>query len=192
MQLQAVLTARDVAGALVRLAPIRLHFTPRDDDTRWVELDRPEEAVLVPGEGLRIRASGRLRHTVARVPLEVAIRAIVVTLRPQVVTGSGVSPHLALQIEVEDLDLKNVPGVVDDMLLAAVHQAIQPHATRLTWRFGEQLSHFFELPERLEPIEGLGLRAEGGSCEVNDSGMILRIDFAPLEIVRSRPSPADD
>lgn len=191
MQLRAIFTAADLSQALVHLAPIRLHFTEEDEDTRWVELERPKEATIVPGEGLRVVCAGRLRYTVQGVPINLELYRIQLLLLPQVMEPDNDAHRLSFHLRVEDLDIKYVPGVFDSAVTKTIDAAITPRSTQMVWKFGETLSHHFAIPSRLEPVDTLGLRVVGGNFEVTDSGMELTVDFAPLEVGRSSARPIE-
>ncbi len=191
MQLRAILTATDLAQALAHLAPIRLHFTEEDEDTRWVELEKPDDATIVPGEGLRIACAGKLRYTVQGVPINLELHRIQLLLRPQVVAPERGTQRLSFRLSVEDLDIKHVPGIFDTVVTKTIDAAITPRTTQLIWRFGDTLSHSFAIPSRLEPIDQLGLHVTGGDFTVGETGMELTVDFAPLEVVRSSARPIE-
>lgn len=192
MELRAILTQEDVAQALVRLCPIRLHFTPEDEDTRWIQLERPSDAHLVEGEGLSVRCPGRLRYKVKGVKFEANLHHIQLLVRPEVVVTEEHPARLNFRLTIEDLDIEHVPGLFDKMILQAVDAALTPRTTELFWNFGKTLTSRFLMPGRLEPIESLGLEVAGGDFAVTKEQIELHVHFKPLQVVRSAERPSDD
>jgi hypothetical protein len=190
VELSAFFLPQDLARALVHLAPVRLHFTPEDEDTRWIELERPEEALVVAEEGLRITSSGRLRYTVHGLPFELDLRRIRIVVKPQVLEQDE-QARLCFRLRVEELNIKYVPSALDAIITRAVDAAITPKTTQLVWKFGRTLSHRFQMPSRLEPIDSLGLQVRGGRFFVQNEGMRLVVDFAPLDVERSHDRPIE-
>lgn len=192
MQLRAILTQEDVAHTLVRLAPIRLHFTPEDEDTHWIELERPDAAHVIEGQGLTITCAGRLRYTVKSVQFQANLHSIQLLLRPQVLVTEERPARLNFRLTVQDLDIEWVPGMFDNVIVQAVDKAITPRTTELYWNFGQTLTANFPMPGRMEPIESLGLEVAGGEFLVSQEGLELRADFLPLQVNRSAERPTDD
>lgn len=192
MELRAILTQEDVAQALVRIAPLRLHFTPEDEDTRWIQLERPSDAHVIEGQGLSVTCPGRLRYKVKGVKFEVNLHSIRLLVRPQVLATEEHAARLNFRLTIEELDIEHVPGLIDKMIQQAIDAALTPRTTELFWNFGETLTSRFRMPGRLEPIESLGLEVAGGDFLVTKDQLELHVHFKPLQVVRSAERPSDD
>lgn len=189
MQLSALVTQQDIVSALFSLAPLRLHFTEQDEDTRWVEVDRPTEVSLFPNEGLRVAAAGRIRYVAQGVPFEAEFHRIKMLVTPQVVEREAQSSHLSFALRLEELDVKHVPAFVDKWIKQRADRALTPQSSNLAWKFSDTLSFRFAIPPRFEPITRIGLQVVGGRINVTEAGLEFVVDYAPLEVERSGPTP---
>jgi hypothetical protein len=183
VKIEAHIEHGTLARLLKELAPVRIHMTPPDEGTRWLELDEPSLVQPVPGRGLRVHASGRFRFDLWRVPVRFGIRRIGMLLEPVVVQREG-QPRLAFAIELEEGDLIGVPRLVERPLVRRINAALQPRNTKLVWSFAETLSHHFGMPNRLEPIDGLSLDTSDGEVTVDREAVRFSIRLTP-ELHRS-------
>ena len=191
MYIDAILTASEIATLLGQFAPIRIHLTATDEDRSWVELERPDEVQMVPGRGVRVVCSGRLRYAVAGIKLPLSIRRIQVLLEPKIVELGADEQRLDFALHIEDADLENIPGLVDRAIVGKVNDALTPEATSMLWEFSRTLALNVRLPERLEPLEQLLLRAPGGVVSVTHEGVGLRVHLN-AGLTRTKPRPTDD
>lgn len=189
MQLTALLTQKDLVDALFALAPLRLHFTEKDEDTRWVEVDRPSEIALLPNEGLRLACAGRTRYTAQGVPFEAEFHRIQMLITPQVLEREPHSSHLCFALKLEELDVKHVPAFIDKWITQRVDGALSAETTNLAWKFSKTLSFRFAIPARFEPITRIGLEVVGGRIAVTDAGVEFVVHYAPVQVERSTPKP---
>ncbi len=178
VKIEAHIEHGTLARLLTELAPVRIHMTPPEEGSRWIELDEPSLVQAVPGRGLRIHASGRLRMDVWRVPLRLGIRRIRMLLEPVVVEREG-KPRLAFAIELEEGDLVGVPRFVERPLVRRINALLQPRNTKLVWSFADTLTHRFDIPRRLEPVDALSLAATGGQVDVDDQAVHFSVELTP-------------
>ena len=191
MYIDAIVTASEIATLLAQFAPIRIHLTATDEDRSWVELERPDEVQMVPGRGVRVVCSGRLRYAVAGIKLPLSIRRIQVLLEPKVVELGPEAQRLDFGLRIEDADLENIPGLVDRAIVGKVNDALTPETTSMLWQFSRTLALDVQLPERLEPLQTLLLRAPAGVVSVTPEGVGLRLHL-DAGLTRSKPRPTDD
>lgn len=191
MYIDAVVTASEIATLLEQFAPIRIHLTPTDEDRSWVELEQPREITMVAGRGIRVVCSGRLRYALAGITLPLSIRRIQVLLEPKIVDLGPDAQRLDFVLQIEDADLENVPGLVDRAIVGKVNASLTPEATHMLWQFSRTLDQAFDLPERLEPLHQLLLRAPAGAVAVTPDGVALRLHLNAA-LTRTKPRPTDD
>lgn len=177
MFLEAHLDEFTITKLINDATPIRIHFTQSDDDQRWIELATPSSVDLIAGKGVRVVSSARVHYAWGGFKPEIAIRRIVLMLRPVVKRGQE-GLELRFRLDIEDADLVNVPSLVDAGIVGIVNAAITPMHTKMIWAFEKALSKSFPLPERLEPLECFCLKATGGSATVEDDHLRLRVAFA--------------
>ncbi len=185
MYVEAQLTRADVEEFVHRIAPIRIHMTPTDEDTHWLELDAPKVVQFVPERGLRVECTGRIRYSVASVPFRFAIRSLHVLLCP-VVVDTRVYFHL----EIEKSDLQHIPDVIDDGIMQLINRALTPRRTRMVWDFGRTLSAALPLPVRLEPLDQLSVGVRQGDVVIGREEIRFRVALT-TEIVRYKDHPSD-
>ena len=191
MHIEAVLTRADVTRLIGELTPIRIHMTPTDEDRRWVELDEPERVDLVPGRGVRVVSSGRVRYAVGGLKVPLTIREVQAMLAPRVVSDGDGEVRLAFEIDLEKSDLVMVPDLIDTAIMNQVNDALTPRATNMVWAFSKTLTRSFALPERLEPLDRFELAVRGGEVEVDAEALRFRIQL-DASVSRSKPRPDDD
>lgn len=192
MHVELALTLQNVRELLLSFAPIRIHFTERDEDRRWIELDTPSEISLVPGRGVRAVCSGRVRYEVVsglKVPL--AIRRLQVVLEPQVVALNPTRQRLEFRLIIEAGDLENVPGVVDRAIVSKAGEALTPQATHMYWDFTDTFAQSIAMPERLEPLDRLALSSSGAEVTVTETSLRVRFEVNAV-LSRTKPTPTDD
>lgn len=188
MHLQATLTAEDLAVALVHVAPVRLHFTEPGEGSRWIELERPKRAYIVKDEGLLLESSGRLRFSALGMSFEAGVHNIILRISPQVLQVSGKS--LAFVLTLEHVDIEYVPSLVERAIVKVVDKALTPKTTLLAWHFADTLSHYFALPDRVEPVEGIALEVDSGELTVGEDHVTFTVHFQTPTISRSRARPS--
>ncbi len=178
----------DLFRFIRQAAPIRIHLTSTDDDSKWIELELPEELEMVPGEGVRVTTHGRLRYEVAGMKVPLKIRTATFMLKPTLVTTSDMQERIAFAIDILHGDLEKIPDFIDRGLIHKVNKALTPEASQMVWDFRESLANTFEMPERLEPLGHLALSARGATVLVTDQALELVLDLrAELSRLRERP-----
>ena len=117
MLVATVLVPKADLERLVRSAtPLRIDLDA--ERGRSLTLGRSQVS-LVRGTGLRLRGDGRLRWDFARVPIAVTIKAWQVMLVPRIAPRGH--PHVLLfEAVLEDLEVKLVPGSVDEKIADAL------------------------------------------------------------------------
>ena len=175
---------------LAEVAPLRIHLTPGDEDRRFVELEPPSEVLFVAGQGVRIVTHGRLRQELAGLGLPFDIRRVQVLFVPELVNGHH-GQRLDFRFRVEQVDLENVPGLVESVVIPKVNQALEPEALNLYWEVAQALTRSVPLPERLEPLDRLMTNLRSAQITITHDAVLLRLK-TDLTISRTRARPTNN
>jgi hypothetical protein len=189
MDIDVVLSAEQIVALLSEATPVRIHLTERDEDTRWVELERPTEVTLVPEVGIRIVSSGRIRYELAGIQLPFSIRRVQLLFAPKVVSVAGEPERLDFELSLEEADLENIPGVAERMLITAVNELLAPERLGTVWNFGRMLDKSITMPERYEPLNQFLLRAPAGRVTITATELRVRMQIG-LGLSRNAARPS--
>jgi hypothetical protein len=190
VEIDISLGQEELLALLAEVAPLRIHLTAGDEDRRFVELELPSEVLFVAGQGVRIVTCGRLRHELAGVGLPFDIRRAQVMFIPELVTGHH-GQRLDFRFRIEQVDLENVPGLVESVVISKVNQALEPEALGLYWELSQALTLSVPLPERFEPLDRFLTTVRSTQLTVTHDALLLRLS-AGLAISRTRTRPSDD
>ena len=181
-----------IESLLRAFAPVRIHLTPLDEDTRFIDIESPDEVLMVPERGVFIRSRGKLHYRVAGMELEREIRSLQALLLPSVV-GERQSSRLAFDIEILETDIVGVPTMIDDAILKQVNGRLDWRHTKLAWNFGQALSTASYVPERIEPLDQLITRVGPSRIDVTTDGIRFEVEIVPtLTRLRTRPTTAGE
>ena len=183
MEISATLDSQTVVQLLNELTPVTVHVSGDGaKGERWVRVERPEQVEFVAGEGLRIRTAAKLQWTVAGIHIPFGIRSLQIMLRP-LIAHVGDEGRLVFRATIESADLKLVPSVIDAGIVAKVNELLEAQGDMLAWNFGDMLTRSFAMPETMEPIEALHLRATNGAVEVRADGLRFALKI-PMQFGR--------
>ena len=191
MDLELRLSLGEVTELLHQLLPLRIHLTSTDEDRRWVELEQPTEISLVPERGVRAVCSGRVRYELAGMAVPLTIRRLQVLLSPRITELAPARQRLDFELQIEEGDLENVPGLVDRALVAKINAMLTPETTGMVFGFSDALKRALHVPERLEPLESLLLGAPGAEVSITTTALLVRLHLT-ARLERSRARPSDD
>jgi hypothetical protein len=93
------------------------------------------------------------------------------------IKSRGDSHVLSLEPVLEELDVKLVPGFVDEKIADAIRGGIAQNRDRLAWDFARTLSKRLPLPAKISPAKTFEILAVGGEVSVNESEMRLALRF---------------
>lgn len=195
MLVTAAVTKAEIVSLVEQLTPLCIGIDERRG--RSITLGRPR-IELVPNAGLRLRGDARLTWDVAGVAIPVTLKAWQVLLVPRVVTR-GESRVLAFEPVIEMLDLKGVPGFLDDKIAKTIADSLAQNREKLAWNFSKTLAKRLALPARI----GGGafvLAATDGAVGVSEEDVKLTLKFeagverVPVSerIPRSRRAPRSE
>lgn len=175
--LEARLPQKMVEQALKQLAPLKIHLADPAENRRWIEFDPPSSVEFIKNEGIRIITTGRFRFDIAGIEIPAHLDRVEFLVAPRIVRADEFAHTAALPIEIIDADLRFIPGLIDDLIVSQVNNALTPRASQLFWRFDEFLSPHFKMPDRLEQLAGLSLSVERSKIEVTDDELVMRVAY---------------
>jgi hypothetical protein len=173
MWLEAIVSLEDFQALAAELLPVRVQLGAADSD-HYLFLSAASQVSLVEGRGLRVVCSAQIRWPVLGMDIPINVDSLTVMLEPSVPSESG---ELLVGVQLEHADVAWVPSVLDKKIVAAINDALNQKNAELVWRFDTALSHEFALPEMLQPVRALGLKAGWGKVRVTDEAVVLAISF---------------
>ncbi|MBN9161308.1 MAG: hypothetical protein BGO98_41145 [Myxococcales bacterium 68-20] len=169
----AVIPRTDLVSLVESITP--LCVTIDKERNRTISLGRPK-VELVAGRGLRLRGDAHVHWDFAHVPIPVTINTWQLVLVPRV-SSRGRSHVLSFAPDLEELDVKLVPGFVDEKIANAIRDAISHHRDRLAWDFGRTLSKRLPLPANVSPSNTFEIFPVGGDVSVGEAEIRLALRF---------------
>jgi hypothetical protein len=88
------------------------------------------------------------------------------------------------------VDLANVPGLVEAIVISKVNQALEPEALRMYWELAQKLTLSIPLPERFEPLDRFLTTARSAQATVTEDALLLRLSLG-LSMSRTQARPSD-
>lgn len=183
LYLEASLPRAMVEHTIRRLAPLKIHMADPKEDRRWIELEAPASVELCPGEGVRVVTTGRFRFDFGKITIPAYLDRIEFMASPRIIQSEGLDAA-AVPIEILSADVRMVPNLIDDLLVAQVNRALTPRASRLVWNFSNTLAASFEMPSQLEQLKRLELNCDGSFFQVHTDSIVLRVAYA-FSVIRS-------
>ncbi len=189
MRLVAVIPKEDLVSLVEALTPMRLVIDGRQG--RTVTLGRPNLIELVPERGLRIRGDARIMWGVAKMPISITVDEWQMLLVPRVVARKS-GRVLELEPMVEQLDLKRVPGFIDDRIAGALRDGLDAQREKLAWHFARTLTKRLMLPLAVGPARHFEIAALDAKLSVSETEMRLAVSFeARIQKERVAATEAD-
>ena len=184
--LSALLDRDTLRSLLEQLTPLRVALDEQDPN-RFFLIDRPDLLEFVAGTGVRIRTSARLQWTLAGMIIPLTVKSATFLLEPWL----SPPPHLGrlnFRLQLEQMDLKNVPAMVDEQVALRANKFLGALGETLGWSFGETLSARLAMPAHLEPMEAFTLSAGAASVEVLTDALRLDVSL-PMQFRLRTPPP---
>jgi hypothetical protein len=97
-------------------------------------------------------------------------------LIPTVVTKDG-RDELSFSGEIEAIDLRHVPHLVEEVVLTHVNKALATEPARFGWNYIKTLTFGFDMPTRIHPVEQITLGAGSGKVAVTEEAVLLTVFF---------------
>ncbi len=175
MRLEAHLTTGDLQDLLYQLTPLAVSLDP-DTPSRQLSIRPPRKVELVDGQGLQVVADLQLKWDVIGLRFPVTLRRVSLLLAPCVELIEG-QPALLFRPQLQEADLSAIPGILRDVILARINEALARPDARIAWRFLETLDFRFPLPPQVLPAFQMRLYARDAAVHVDKGVLRLAIDW---------------
>jgi hypothetical protein len=172
MWLEAILLKDDLAALLAEFTPI----TIRLGDDGELFLSDPREISLVSDVGLRFVCTAKVHWSVLGIAVHITIHSVTALFRPELAERDGVR-KLVFRVEIEHADFAGLPTMVDNHLTELVNRELSAKQVELAWNYTATLSHVFDLPDALRPLERLELTVEGAKVKATPDALGLAIQI---------------
>jgi hypothetical protein len=183
MWVEAILSKDNVISLVGDFLPVSIHLGENADDGHYLELFQPREVSLVEGQGLRMSCGARIRWPILGIDLPVTVESVTLLLCPYIAappsedTDAAARDELVFRLTVEAIDFAWAPAVIDHRIAEKInHELAKKHAL-LSWPFGKSLSHVFELPYFLPPLEAVALKVAWGQVRVTSEAVVIVVSF---------------
>jgi hypothetical protein len=196
MWLEAILSKDNVISLVGRLLPVSIHLGENADDGQYLELFEPREVSLVEGQGLRMSCGARIRWPILGIDVPVTVESVTLLLCPSVPEPPA-QDELIFRLTVEAIDFAWAPAAIDDRIADKINHELAKKRALLSWRFGETLSHLFQLPPFLPPLDAVALKVAWGQVRVTSEALVMAVSFhsrvlragEPSDLLGSRDEP---
>jgi hypothetical protein len=185
MRLEAHLTTGDLQDALFQLTPMAVSLDP-DTPSRQLSIKQPSKIALLDGLGLQVVTDLQLKWDLIGIRVPVTLRRVSMLLRPCVELVDS-QPALLFVPQLQEADLSAIPGILRDVILARINDALARPEARIAWRFMETLDFRFPLPPLVLPAFEVRLFARSASVHVENGVLRLGIDWS---LTAEAPQPA--
>jgi hypothetical protein len=172
MWLEAIIPNEDLVTLLDEFTPLSMGLG--GDGRIW--LAEPSEMSLVEGAGLRVTCRARLRWPVLGFRVPITVHYVTVLLRPEVVAKAD-GPALVFGLEIEHADFAAIPDIIDNLITNRINRELAGRRTDLSWSYAKTLSHVFDLPGRLQPMDGLAIVATNAVVKTTACAIALAIEM---------------
>jgi hypothetical protein len=185
MRLEAHLTTSDLRNALLQLTPMAVSLDP-DTPSRQLSIRSPSKVALLDGLGLQVVTDLQLQWDLIGLRVPVSLRGVSLLLRPIVELVAG-EPALLFLPQLQEADLSAIPGILRDVILARINDALSRREARIAWHFMDTLDFRFPLPPQVLPAFEVRLFARSASVHVANGVLRLGIDWG---LTAEAPQPA--
>jgi hypothetical protein len=180
MWLEAIVSREDLVRLLDQLLPVKINLDVPETD-RWIKVGRATAVDLVADAGLRVSCPAELKWEIAGMGPTLTVETISLLLRPDVVEhGNGHT--LDFHIEIEDVDIRGVPTVIESAILRKVNARLE--SEKLSWNFTDTLTYSVPIGQLLESIASLNIGVAWGKRRVTAEGLALAVSFK-VDFVRN-------
>jgi hypothetical protein len=174
--LEAILTESDLESLIKQLTPVRINLGTAADE-RYLHVGRPSEITLVPELcAVRIMTRAKVRWSVSVLNVPITVDSLQMLLKPTVAPAGAIERGgLAFHLEIEEADFKHIPAFADRQIRQAINAELR--SKPLEWNFSQTLSHAFELPDDLDPLEKLRLDVSWGEVKMTKDALAFAVSF---------------
>jgi hypothetical protein len=184
MWVEAVLSKEDLASVIVQIVPVTIHINADEGTDQYIELATATDLALVADQGLRMTTRARIHWPVLGIAVPIKIDPLRVMIKPGI-TGTPRGDALSFTLEIEHADFAGLPAFGDRAITDKINGELGKSHVEIAWAFAKTLSHRFNVPPLLEPLDSIALNVAWGKVRVTDEAMVLAISFH-TEVSRRR------
>jgi hypothetical protein len=189
MWLEAVFSLEDLTSLIAQVVPVKIPLGHPEGHDHYIQLNDARDVTLVAGVGLRVTCSALVHWPVVGVDVPIRVDPLTVVLKP-IIVDADAGETVAFALEIEHSDIVGIPTLIDRGVAEKLnHKLVQRHI-EVSWNFENTLSHSFDLPASLEPLDGLDLRVAWGKIRVTEEAMVMAISFRP-RVLRHDRAPVE-
>jgi hypothetical protein len=176
MWVEAVLSKDDLVSLTAQIVPLTIRLDSHGGAAQYIELATATDLALVADQGLRMTTQARIHWPVLGITVPIKIDPLGVMIKPRIVKTRG-EDALSFTLEIEHAEFAGVPAFGDRAITDKINSELRERHVDLAWAFSATLSHRFNLPALLEPLDSLALNVAWGKVRITDEAMVLAISF---------------
>lgn len=176
MWVEAVLSRDDLASLIAQVLPLKIQIHPESAPDQYIELASTTNLALVADQGLRMTTQARIHWPVLGIAVPITIDPLSVIIKPRVTKTPG-GEALSFALEIEQAEFSGLLGLGDQAITDKINGELAKEDVGLAWAFAAMLSHRFDLPPMLAPLDAVALNVAWGKVRVTDEAMVMAISF---------------
>jgi hypothetical protein len=176
MWVEAILSKDDLAAVVADLCPLTIALGQGAGTDQYLRLLNPKNVVLVENRGLRLTCEAEILWPVLGIDIPIRVESLTLMLALEL-SPTADQEVIVLKPELEEIDVSWVPQLFDRKVKERINQELGKQQDALSWRFFQTLSHFFVLPELLNPVGGLQVQVAWGKLRVSEEAIVLAVSF---------------
>src|SRR6187399_1927040 len=176
MWVEAILSKDDLATVLTELCPLSIALGGGSDPAHYIKFMNPGNVSLVADRGLRLTCEAEICWPVLGVEVPVHVESLTLMLGLTLESALG-EEALLFKPALEDIDLAWVPNHFEGKITERLNQQLSQKHIEFSWRFFQTLSHVFELPTLLRPVNALELSVAWGKVRLTEEALVLAVSY---------------
>jgi len=176
MWVEAIFSKDDLAALFADFCPLTIALGQGTGTDHYLRILNPKDVALVENRGLRLTCEAEILWPVLGIDVPIRVESLTLMLGLELSPREG-EEVIALKPVLEDIDVSWVPQLFDRKVKEKINHELGKHQAALSWRFFRTLSHFFALPELLNPVGGLDVKVAWGKLRVAEEAIVLAVSF---------------
>lgn len=173
MDATLTLSQKSMEQLLRAAVPFTIDLSSEKDGTRSISIDEIHSFLLVENRGARATGKVRVEWPVLGVSVPLSVDDLTIDILISI-SGQADTTSMDFQFEIQDADIRNVPGFVEKPVIAKVNEALRSESTTLSWPIGKTLRIDAALPKMIVPAKRLGTSVEGTTLAITKEALVLR------------------
>ncbi len=187
MQLTATIDRATLSELLREVTPLRVKLGSATQD-RFFTIEPPSLIEFLPARGVRLRTQAHVQWSVAGVAIPLTLESATFVLIPSLAPAPEAG-KLVFELKLEQLDLKNVPKMIESTLVPLINDGLAALDKPLGWDFAKTLTHRFAISPKAAPLAAFTLATGRSSLEVTADAIVLSLALE-MHFETTNPAPA--